>query len=30
MTFSCIWLALAVFSLEGLYHQGRVRRLQSA
>ena len=29
VTFGCIWLALAVFSAEGLYQQGRARRLQS-
>lgn len=28
VTFGCIWLALAVFSAEGLYQQGRVRALR--
>ncbi len=27
VTFGCIWLALAVFSFEGLYQQGKLRRL---
>jgi len=26
VTFGCIWLALLIFSVEGLYHQGRSRR----
>jgi chloramphenicol-sensitive protein RarD len=28
VTFSCIWLALLIFSVEGLYHQGRLRQLR--
>ena len=26
VTFGCIWLALLIFSVEGLYHQGRLRQ----